>query len=119
MCVFMLLTVNSDGCGGKGGTITLGLQMGFPQEGHAPAFSKTKTKANMAADLALHLKGSAHTSIAGEVLVVSSCVMSKGLLLGLWKLRRLYPQGQGLDVSDVMHKDFLLQASYNRENQIA
>lgn len=41
MCVFVLLTVKGDGCGGKGGAITLGLQMGFPQEGHAPVFSET------------------------------------------------------------------------------
>lgn len=66
MCVFVFLTVNGDGCGGKGGAITLGLQMGFPEEGHAPVFSETATKANMAADPFLHLKGSADTSIARE-----------------------------------------------------
>lgn len=66
MCVFILLTVNGDGCGGKGGAITLGLQMGFPQEGHAPVFSETETRANMAADPSLHFKGSADTSIVGE-----------------------------------------------------
>lgn len=54
MCVFVLLAVKSDGCGGKGGAITLGLQMGFPQEGHAPVFSETETKANMVAGLSLH-----------------------------------------------------------------
>ncbi len=105
-CVFVLLTVNVDGCGGKGGAITLGLQMGFPQGGHAPVFSETEMKANMAADPFQHLKGSADTSIVREhlVLVVSSCVMSKGLLLGLWRQRWLHPQGQGLDV---LHKEFL------------
>lgn len=66
MCVFGSLTGNGGGCGGKGGAITLGLQMGFPREGNAPVFSKTERKANMAADPALHLKGSADTSIARE-----------------------------------------------------
>ncbi len=66
MRVFVLLTVNGDGCGGKGGAITLGLQMGFPQEGHAPVFSETEARANMAADSSLHLKGSADTSVARE-----------------------------------------------------
>lgn len=61
--MFVLLTVNGDGCGGKGGAITLGLQMGFPQEGHAPVFSKTEMKA---VDPSLHLKGSAVTSIVRE-----------------------------------------------------
>ena len=55
--MFGSLTVNGGGCGGKGGAITLGLQMGFPQEGHAPVFSETETEANMAADPSLHLKG--------------------------------------------------------------
>lgn len=40
MCVFGSLTVKRGGCGGKGGAITLGLQMGFPPEDHAPVFSK-------------------------------------------------------------------------------
>lgn len=66
VCVFVLLTVKGDGCGGKGGAITLGLQMGFPQEGHAPVFSETETRANMVADPSLHLKGSAGTSIMRE-----------------------------------------------------
>ena len=37
----VLMTVNSDGFGGKGGAITLGLSMGLPEEGHAPVFFKT------------------------------------------------------------------------------
>lgn len=63
MCVFVLLTVKGDGCGGKGGAITLGLQMGFPQEGHAPVFSETESRANTVPDPALHLEGSADTLI--------------------------------------------------------
>lgn len=66
ICMFDLLTVKHDGYRGKGGAITLGLQMGFPQEGHTPVFSETQTKTNMAADSSLHLKGSAHTSITRE-----------------------------------------------------
>ena len=64
--MFVLLTVNGNGCGGKGGAITLGLQMGFPKEGHAPVLFETETKASMAADPSLHLKGSADTSVTGE-----------------------------------------------------
>lgn len=40
MCVSVSQTVNGDGCGGKGGAITLGPQMGFPEERHAPVFSE-------------------------------------------------------------------------------
>lgn len=59
MCerVFVLLTVKGEGCGGKGGAIILGLQMGFPQEGHAPVFSETETRA----DPSLNLKRSTGT----------------------------------------------------------
>lgn len=35
---FVSATEKGDGCGGKGGAVTLGLQMGFPQERHAPVF---------------------------------------------------------------------------------
>lgn len=63
MCVFVLLTAKGDGCGGKGGAITLGLQMGFPQEGHAPVFSETEARANTVPDPSLHLEGSADTLI--------------------------------------------------------
>lgn len=66
MRVFVLLTVKGDGCGGKGGAITLGLQMGFPREGHAPVFFETETKANVVAEPSLHLKASADTSIVRE-----------------------------------------------------
>lgn len=52
--VRVLLTVKGEGCGGKGGAVILGLQMGFPQEGHAPVFSETETRA----DPSLHLKRS-------------------------------------------------------------
>lgn len=60
-CVFALMTVKSDGCGGKGGAIGLGPQMGLPQEGHAPVFSETETRANMVAGPPLHRKCSADT----------------------------------------------------------
>lgn len=85
MCFTDLLTVKHDGYRGKGGAIALGLQMGFPQEGNAPVFSETEMKTNMAADPSLHPKGSALTSIARELklLLVFSCMMSKGLLPGL------------------------------------
>lgn len=55
------MRVKGEGCGGKGGAITLGSQMGFPQEGHAPVFSQTETREDVAADSALHCKGSADT----------------------------------------------------------
>lgn len=99
---FVSATEKGDGCGGKGGAVTLGLQMGFPQERHAPVFFETETGANMVADPSLHLREQL-------LLVFSSCVTTKGLLPGTERRRRLYPQGQGLDL---WHKDFLRSVTF-------
>lgn len=78
--------------------------MGFPQEGHAPHFSRQR-RGQMWRQTQLCVATIPQLlQIIGEqkVLVVSSSVRSKGLLLAAKKPQRLYLQGQGLDL---FHKD--------------